>query len=130
MIESNLAVQANYDWIKNLKKRGYDIILFFLCTQFITINIERVQKRVAEGGHFVPPSIVEHRYNVGLSYLKSKLSIFEEVYLIDTTDEIAKNMAILKNGLLEFKEPSCPKWVNDVLFITKKLQHRNNYPTP
>lgn len=95
MIESNLAVQANYDWIEHLIKRGYDVFLFFLCTQFITINIKRVQKRVLEGGHHV--------------------------------DETANNMAVIKNGLLEFKDLNSLKWVNDVLFITEKLQNRKNY---
>lgn len=122
MIESNLAIQANYDWIEKMIKRGYDVTLYFLCTQFIAINIERVVKRVLEGGHYVAPSIVEHRYNVGLSYLKSKLAIFKAVYLIDTTEEIAKKMAVMRNGMLEFKELNASSWVNDVLFITERLQ--------
>lgn len=126
MIESNLAVQANYDWLENLIKKGYEIILYFLCTQLIDINIERVEARVIEGGHYVPPNIIEHRYKVGLSYLRGKIHIFKEVYLIDTTYQTTQLMAIIKNGLIEFKEPNSPKWVNDVLFITEKLQNRKN----
>src|ERR1700709_1050289 len=49
MIESNLAYQSDYDWLKAMLRQGYEIILYFLYTQNIEINIRRVQKRVMEG---------------------------------------------------------------------------------
>ena len=68
MIESNLATQNDYDWIKAIKKKGYEVVLFFLCTSDIEININRVQKQVAEGGHNIPVPIIEHRFKMGLTY--------------------------------------------------------------
>lgn len=35
LIESNLAKQSDYDWLKLIKAKGYDIILYFLCTSNI-----------------------------------------------------------------------------------------------
>ncbi len=83
MIESNLATQKDYDWITAMTRKGYEVMLFFLCTSFLEINYNRVKKRVAEGGHDVAEPIIEHRYRMGLTYLKGNFSLFTKVYLID-----------------------------------------------
>jgi predicted ABC-type ATPase len=122
MVESNLATQKDYDWIHAMIKKGYEVVLFFLCTSFIEININRVKKRVAEGGHDVGEPIIEHRYKMGLTYLKGSLPIFSKVYLIDNSEETALVMAELNNGTLIMKEPKAPSWVNDVLYIVERMK--------
>lgn len=63
MIESNLARESEYEWIQKMKQRGYNVALYYLCTDYPTeVHVTRVQERVAEGGHDVPESIVQHRY--------------------------------------------------------------------
>jgi predicted ABC-type ATPase len=122
MIESNLATQRDYDWICAMIKKGYEVVLFFLCTSFLEININRVKKRVAEGGHDVAESIIEHRYKMGLTYLKGSLQIFSKAYLIDNSGSTALVMAELNKGILVDKEPNAPKWVNDVLYIIERMK--------
>lgn len=124
MIESNLALQADYDWIGNMQKAGYEVCLYFLCTSIIDINIERVQKRVKEGGHNIPEAIVRQRYNNGLMYLKGKLHTYNEVTLIDNSEDTSKNVALVKDGKMIFKEVNCPEWAQKLLFITEKLSAR------
>lgn len=104
MIESNLAYQSDYDWLQNMIRHGFEVILYFLCTQNLAINIARVQKRVKEGGHDVPVVIIEHRYHNGLLYLKSQLHLFAEVYLIDNSYEEPVEMALLKKGIIKMKK--------------------------
>ncbi len=122
MIESNLATQKDYDWITAMIKKGYDVVLFFLCTSFLEINFNRVKKRVAEGGHDIAEPIIEHRYKMGLTYLKGSLQIFSKAYLIDNSEETALVMAELNNGALVNKDPHAPKWVNDVLYIVERMR--------
>jgi predicted ABC-type ATPase len=122
MIESNLATQKDYDWINAIKKKGYDIVLFFLCTSFLEINFNRVKKRVAEGGHDVAEPIIEHRYKMGLIYLKGCLQLFSKAYLIDNSEETALVMAELNNGILISKNPNAPKWVSEVLYIVERMK--------
>jgi predicted ABC-type ATPase len=124
MIESNLAKEAEYEWVEAMIRKGYDIILYFLCTDYVEdIHINRVQKRVKEGGHDVPPNIVEHRYKMSLLYLRGKLHLFKEAYLIDNADT-AIVMAVLKQGHIETKEPNCPAWVQQVTYIIERLQNK------
>ena len=122
MIESNLAKTADYNWIDNMKKAGYEIILYFLCTRDILVNIERVERRVKEGGHFIPAHIVTDRYNLSLIYLKSRLNLFKEVCLIDNTEQVVEEMAILNNGEILMEIEGSPDWVVNLLFIVKKLR--------
>jgi predicted ABC-type ATPase len=58
MIESNLAKSSDYDWIEKIKQHDYEVILYFLCTDDINVNINRIHRRVKEGGHDVPAEIV------------------------------------------------------------------------
>jgi predicted ABC-type ATPase len=79
MVESNLAVKSDYSWIESLIKRGYVAVLYFLGTSDININYARVSKRIKEGGHAVPETIIAHRYKMGISYLKSKILILNKL---------------------------------------------------
>ncbi len=103
-------------------KQGYNVVLFFLCTSFLEINTNRVKKRVAEGGHDVAESIIEHRYKMGLTYLRGNLQLFEKAYLIDNSGETALVMAEINNGTLSMKEPNAPVWVTNALYIVERLK--------
>jgi len=122
LIESNLAKKSDYDWIKLIKAKGYDSILYFLCTSNIEINIGRVKKRIREGGHDVPENIIIDRYNMALIYLRQEILYFQEVYLIENSTETAEEVAVIKNGKLLFKKEGCPEWVNKVLYLVEKLE--------
>lgn len=124
MIESNLSKVSEYDWIQLIIKKGYETVLYFLGTEDLDININRVKKRVKEGGHYVPESIIEHRYRMGLSYLKSKILIFKEAYIIDNSQEMFKVMAVLNSGRIIQMEERCPRWVDGILYIAKKIQNK------
>jgi len=124
MIESNIAYQSDYNWIKAMLVRGYKIILYFLYTQNVTINVERVEQRVKEGGHDVPVSIIQHRYKSALMYLKSQLQLFAKTYLIDNSFEEPIEMASTEDGKVTFKYSRCPVWVNELLYLTEKIQQR------
>ena len=121
MIESNLALQSDYDWIALMTKAGYRVNLYFLCTSDVDINIERVHKRVKEGGHNIPSSIIKQRFNNGLMYLKGRLHGFNEATLIDNSEDIPKKIAVVKDGKIEFKEKTCPEWAQKLLYISERM---------
>lgn len=82
MIESNLSKKADYEWVGKMKSIGYEPILYFLGTDDVEINKDRVLNRVAQGGHNVATPIIEQRYRIGLTYLKSEILNFTEAYLL------------------------------------------------
>ncbi len=122
MIESNLANSNDYIWIENMIKHGFEIILFFMCTGDLNVNINRVERRVREGGHNIPVEIIIHRYKIGLTYLKGKLHLFKEVFLIDNATDEAIEVAHVKNGHLTKEFVQFPKWADDLLYIIKRMK--------
>jgi len=90
MIESNLADSRSYEWLTLIKSKNYQLFLYYLSTDDVAINIGRVQRRVLEGGHDIPESIVKSRYLQSHSYLKTKLSDFKEAYLIDNSADTSQ----------------------------------------
>ncbi|HMV08387.1 MAG TPA: zeta toxin family protein [Cyclobacteriaceae bacterium] len=121
MIESNLSMQNDYDWVQAVAKKGYEVVIYFLYTCDVSVNINRVKKRVSEGGHDIPQPIIEHRYKTGLSYLKSNLHKFKRVLLIDTSEDTAIFMAEIQAGKIVFEEQNTPAWVSEALFISRRL---------
>lgn len=51
------------------RKNGYTITLLFFWLQSIELAKERVKTRVLEGGHDIPPEIIERRYKKGIKNL-------------------------------------------------------------
>lgn len=122
LIESNLARQSDYDWLKAIRAKGYSIVVYFLCTSNIEINIGRVQKRVKEGGHNVPEGIIRDRYNMGLIYLRKEIFDLDEVHLIENSSETAEEVAHVRSCKLIFKKDNSPEWVKKVLFLLENAK--------
>lgn len=125
MIESNLAKDSEYSWIEKMKQKGYEVVVYYLCTDYPEeVHVKRVQGRVREGGHSVPENIIHHRYKISLLYLKTRLSVFDKAYLIDN-EETAIVMAELANGVIISREDNMPHWVKQSLSIIDKLRKGN-----
>lgn len=64
--ESTLASRTFAPWIRELKTRGYQFHLFYFWLPSAEISIERIYRRKALGGHFVPEETIRRRYMAGL----------------------------------------------------------------
>lgn len=126
LIESNLATASDYEWIARMRKQSYQTVLFFLGTDDVTINKERVTQRISEGGHAVPEPIIEQRYKMGISYLKKEILLFDEVLLIDTTEFPTKVMAIVRQGKIISTEQPLAFWVKEALSLAERIQQRQS----
>lgn len=126
MIESNLADTRSYDWVSLIKKNGYNVVLYYLSTDDVLINIGRVKRRVAEGGHDIAEAIIKSRYSQSHSYLKSKLFEFNEAYLIDNSADISDVQVKIVNGFIVYKNSYLREWVKDVITLVEKVMTKNN----
>jgi predicted ABC-type ATPase len=122
MIESNMARSTDYDWLEKMMQQNYSLVLHFLCTDDVAINVNRVLRRVKEGGHNIPESIILHRYKMGLTYLKGKLHLFKEAHLIDNSSDEPIQVAQIIEGKLTESIHNLPKWANDLLFIIRRMK--------
>ncbi|MEX1103174.1 MAG: zeta toxin family protein, partial [Dehalococcoidia bacterium] len=66
--ETTLASRSFAPWIAGLRRQqGYELSLFYLWVPAPKFSVNRVARRVSEGGHFVPPDVVERRFYGGIS---------------------------------------------------------------
>lgn len=66
-IETTLATRYYVQLIKKAHAMGYVVHLLFFWLNSPEVAIQRVAKRVSEGGHNIPCEIVRRRYNLGIA---------------------------------------------------------------
>lgn len=60
--ESTLSGLTYSRILREAKKKGYKIIIYFIFLNKVSLNIDRIEKRVKQGGHFIPNKVVRRRY--------------------------------------------------------------------
>ena len=73
--------------MKEAKKNGYKVYLYFVSTESPEINKLRVKSRRDQGGHDVPPDLIESRYYRSLDLLYEACQVAYQVYFFDNSIE-------------------------------------------
>ena len=68
-IETTLATRSLAKIISEAKTKGYHVTIIYFWLNSTSIAKERVQARVAAGGHNIPDDVIVRRYYLGLKYL-------------------------------------------------------------
>ena len=66
-IETTLATRSYVQLVKRAQTLGYTVSLLFFWLNSPEVAIQRVAKRVSEGGHNIPTDVIRRRYQLGLS---------------------------------------------------------------
>lgn len=61
--ETTLSGRAYVKWLKDMKRDGYDVHLFYYWLDSADAAIRRVADRVRAGGHHIPAETVRRRYS-------------------------------------------------------------------
>lgn len=73
--------------MKEAKKNGYKVYLYFVSTESPEINKLRVVSRRDQGGHDVSPDLIESRYYRSLELLYEACQVAYQVYFFDNSIE-------------------------------------------
>ncbi len=85
MVETTLAALTYLDKIAAWQRAGYTVTLIFLRLPNVEYAIERVQRRVAAGGHDIPEDTIRRRFAMGREYLEKYYKQAVDVwYVIDS----------------------------------------------
>ena len=68
--------------------RGFEVVLIYIGTERVEINLARIAKRVLAGGHNVPEMDVRRRYLRSLHNLPAAAGIADRVLLFDNSDDL------------------------------------------
>lgn len=106
-MESTLAGNSILQRIKTAKENGFFIRLNYIGVNSVSINIERVNARVASGGHFIDEATIRHRYDISLQNLIKILPLCNEVFIYDNSGEVP-------NLVFHFSENELTQWSDEL----------------
>jgi len=100
--ETTLSSKYFVEFIKNAKKKEYEVVLLFLMLNSEKLAIQRVETRVKEGGHDIPTDVIIRRYNNGLkNFFRRYIDIVDKWFLVDNSGETFQFVAEgTKDGLI------------------------------
>ena len=68
-VETTLATKTYIGLVKDAQAKGYTVLLVYFWLNSPELAADRVRKRVAEGGHNIPPDVIKRRYQRGVEQL-------------------------------------------------------------
>jgi predicted ABC-type ATPase len=99
--ETTLSGRSYLSLIRDLKKRGYKVHLFFLWIPTVALALRRVRARVLEGGHDVPEDVVRRRFDRSIrNFLVCYRPLGDSSMLFDNSGATPAILAFEKQGSL------------------------------
>jgi len=83
--ETTLSGLAYLKFIKQAKAAGFEVIFFFVHLHSYQLAQSRVAFRVQNGGHNIPPAVIERRYNKGLQNFLMYQQLANDWYVFDNS---------------------------------------------
>jgi len=83
--ETVMSHPSKIEVLREARRRGYAVVIFFVALENPQLNVERVRQRVALGGHPVPEDRIVARYERTLGLLPEAISLCDRAVLFDNS---------------------------------------------
>ena len=85
--ETTCSGRGHVRLLQKCRSKGYLITVIFLWLPSAQIAIERVARRVKQGGHRIPDDVIIRRYSTGLRNMRDiYLPLADEAFIYDNSD--------------------------------------------
>jgi predicted ABC-type ATPase len=85
--ETTLSTRSYVTMVKKAQEKGYEVSLLYFWLSSPQMAIQRVAKRVSNGGHNIPEDVIKRRYYRGIkNLLKLYMPICNNWFVIDNMD--------------------------------------------
>jgi predicted ABC-type ATPase len=104
--ESTLSGKAYIKLLRDLKRDGYVVHIFYLWLQSVELAVKRIEDRVRNGGRSVPEEIVRRRFGKSLfNFMNLYRPLADTWHLFDNSTERPKTIAEFdgKLNILDFQ---------------------------
>jgi predicted ABC-type ATPase len=109
-VETTLSGQTYLRMMARAKALGYLVVLIYIGTRDVSINIQRVRYRVAKGGHDVSEEDQRRRYPRSLANARKALNMADEaIFLDNSTSAGYVKVAVKRIDGIKLFEP-LPEW--------------------
>lgn len=125
--ESTLSGRRVLNTVKKAKEAGYVIRLFYVGLNTVDESLRRIRNRVEKGGHNIPSSDVQRRFDARFSTLLEFLPYCDEGLLFDNENGF-QAVAQYKNGKIQVMEERRPQWLIELLKLEKTMANKIDRP--
>ncbi len=109
-VETTLSGKSYLRMMVDARVRGFEVVLVYIGTENVEINLARIRNRVLMGGHDVPESDVRRRYQRSFENLPLAMRRADHTILFDNSmDEGYRLVAVLGPSGGQWFEP-LPGW--------------------
>lgn len=94
-------------------RQGYHLRLSYIGVESPELCVLRIQDRVTEGGHPVPPAKIAARYERSLAHAVEAVRLAHWVTVLDNSsiDRPHRQVLVYEDGVLRLKLPPVPGWM-------------------
>lgn len=111
--ETTLSGKTVEKTIKQARKQGYYISLYYIGLNSSEESITRIANRVRKGGHNIPSEAVNRRFLNRFEALAAILSYCDEVAFYDNENGFIK-VAEIKNNTFRYVNSYRPDWITEL----------------
>ena len=108
--ETTLSGRTVLTTIKQARKQGYYVTLYYIGLSSAEESLIRIANRVRKGGHNIPEKDVRKRYNKRFDTLIDVISYCDEIIFYDNENGFVK-VAEIKNGQFRYINGYRPEWI-------------------
>ena len=91
--ETVMSHPSKIEFMREARQRGYRVYLYFVATDDPDINIDRVRRRVLQGGHPVDDEKVVERYHKSIALMTAACEVAHRAYIFDNSGSKHKLLA-------------------------------------
>jgi predicted ABC-type ATPase len=117
--ETVMSSRDKVDFMKEARDQGYRVYLYFVATDDPAINVDRVRRRVKQGGHPVPAKKVRERYAKSIGLMTEACGVAHRAYVFDNSGSKHKLLVQVVDGdEMAVEVATLPRW-----FVETDLWH-------
>ena len=114
--------------LEEARERGYRVYFYFVATDNVAINLNRVKVRVKKDGHDVRPEKIKSRYIRSLSLLYDAVRLSNRAYLFDNSGKYYELIAEVTDGkkveVLDI-DNNIPNWFVEYFYLKSKKKYKS-----
>lgn len=95
--------------IKKAKANGFQIRLYYVGVENVSVSLERVRKRVTKGGHGIEEATIKKRFEAMPDQLRLILPLCDTASFYDNTVRF-RRLALTKGDLVFDSDMDLPNW--------------------
>lgn len=114
-LETTLSGNREIELMRRAKAAGYKVTLVYIGIDALGLANVRIEQRVAEGGHHVPPEDVARRYNRSMINLTQALHIADRAFVLDNSGQRRRLLLSMERGQVKHRSRYLPRWAQHAL---------------